>query len=158
VRSLQVVQYVGSPDDWPGTRIQNKGRAASPRGADGGVGPGEVGNYIVTAHRLSAGGPLRRLPELRNGEHILVTKGGKVYDYEVTGTMRISFRKPADLARQSAPVPGRPGVAPTRPMITVSTCATLEDRAAGNFWKDEMGNPEHRINKVGVLVAVRPAA
>jgi sortase A len=41
-------------------------------------------------------------------------------------------------------------------MITLSTCATPEDRAAGNFWSDALGNPEHRIDKVAVLVGVRP--
>ena len=58
---------------------------------------------------------------------------------------------------QTAPVPGRPGVAAVRPMITLSTCATPEDHAAGNFWADEFGNPEHRIDKIGVLTATRPA-
>jgi len=154
---LRVVPYTGSPDDGPGTRIQNDGVAASPQGARGGMGPGDIGNYIVTAHRLSAGGPFRELPSMRNGDHILVTSGGSVYDYVVTGTMSISFRKPDDLARQSAPVPGFPGRAATKAMITLSTCATLEDHAAGNFWKDEFDNPEHRIDKVGVLVDVRPA-
>lgn len=38
-------------------------------------------------------------------------------------------------------------------MITLSTCATPEDHAAGNYWADRFGNPEHRIEKVGVLVA-----
>ena len=51
-----------------------------------------------------------------------------------------------------APVPGRPGTEPTRAMITLSTCATPEDRAEGNYWSDEFGNPEHRIDKIGVLV------
>lgn len=40
-------------------------------------------------------------------------------------------------------------------MITLSTCATPEDRAAGNHWSDALGNLEHRIDKIGVLVAVR---
>jgi sortase A len=37
-------------------------------------------------------------------------------------------------------------------MITLSTCATIEDHAAGNWWADRFGNPEHRIDKIGVLV------
>jgi sortase A len=37
-------------------------------------------------------------------------------------------------------------------MITLSTCATVEDHAAGNYWSDRFDNPEHRIDKVGVLV------
>ena len=43
-------------------------------------------------------------------------------------------------------------------MITLSTCATPEDHARGNYWSDEFGNPEHRIDKIGVLVERRPAA
>lgn len=152
VHDLRVVAYDGSPDDLPGTRIQNRGVAASPRGAHGGVGPGQVGNFIITAHRLSAGGPFGDLPALTNGEHILVASGGTVYDYKVTRTMTISFRSKASMARQTAPVPGHPGRAATRPMITLSTCATPEDHARGNYWSDELGNPEHRIDKVGVLV------
>jgi len=131
--------------------------AASPRGKTGGVGPGEVGNFIVTGHRTSAGRPLGRVPELVNGDHILITVGGTTHDYVVSRTMTISFRKPAGLAQQNAAVPGRPGVTPTRAMITISTCATAEDHAAGNYWHDELGNPEHRINKIGTLVATHPA-
>ena len=157
VRGLRVVAYTGTADDRAGTVIQNRGVAASPRGRAGGVGPGEVGNFIITGHRTSHGKPLARAPELANGEHILVTAGGTVYDYVVTRTMTISFRKPAELAQQNAAVPGRPGVTPTRAMITISTCATPEDHAAGNFWHDELGNPEHRINKIGTLIATRPA-
>jgi sortase A len=155
VRGLRVVAYVGTADDRPGTVIQNRGVAASPRGPRGGVGPGDVGNFIITGHRTSHGRPLGRATELVNGDHILITAGGTVYDYVVNRTMTISFRKPAELAQQNAAVPGRPGVTPTRAMITISTCATPEDHAAGNFWHDELGNPEHRINKIGTLVATR---
>lgn len=152
---LRVVPYRGTADDRPGTHIQDTGRAASPRGPAGGTKAGAVGNFIVTAHRTTAGRPFGRLPELRPGQHILVTAGDTVYDYRVTRTLRVSFRDPASRASQSAPVPGRPGVQATRPMITLSTCATPEDHAAGNFWADALGNPEHRIDKVGVLVDVR---
>ena len=155
VHGLRVVAYTGHADDRPGTKIEDHGLAASPRGPRGGVGPGEVGNLIITAHRTSAGGPLLRLPSLRDRAHILISSAGLVYDYVVTATMTISFRSAASLARQSAAVPGHPGSPPTRAMITLSTCATLEDHARGNYWSDALGNPEHRIDKVGVLVAVR---
>jgi sortase A len=74
------------------------------------------------------------------------------YVYEIVQTRETSFRSEQSLAEQRAPVPGRPGVKPTHAMITLSTCATVEDHAAGNFWSDEFGNPEHRIDKIGVLV------
>ncbi|MFE2044559.1 class E sortase [Streptomyces sp. NPDC059477] len=149
---LEIVPYEGTTDDMPGTVIQNEGVGASPYGDDGGVGPGEIGNYLVTAHRLSAGGPLRDLPDLAEGDTVTVEFGGVIHTYEITETRETSFRTPSSLEEQRAPVPGEPGRTPTQAMITVSTCATPEDDAAGNFWRDEMGNPEHRIDKIGVLV------
>ncbi|MFF3687175.1 class E sortase [Streptomyces sp. NPDC002187] len=158
VEGLSVVPYKGTTDDWPGTRIQNRGVAASPYGNQGGVGPGETGNYLVTAHRLSAGGPLRNLPSVRNGDSVLVTSDGVTYTYVITDSRQTSFRSERSLAEQRAAVPGHPGKQPTQAMITISTCATPEDDAAGNFWRDDRGNPEHRIDKIGVLREVNPGS
>lgn len=152
-----VVRYPGSPDDAPGTALQNAGEMASPRGPRGGVGPGEVGNFIVTGHRLSGTAPLRYSPSLRRGDRISVRSGDTVFIYEVRRTRWTSFREPASLRAQRAEVPGRPGETATRAMITLSTCATPEDHAVGNYWSDEFDNPEHRIDKIGVLVATRLA-
>jgi sortase A len=157
LRAFSVRRYQGSPDDAAGTAIQNGGDMASPRGPRGGVGPGEVGNFIVTGHRLSSTMPLRYSPSLERGDRIEVRSGDTVYVYEVRRTRWTSFRSQESLAAQLAPVPGRPGVDATQPMITLSTCATVEDHAAGNYWSDEFDNPEHRIDKIGVLVDSRPA-
>lgn len=157
VVDVPVVRYRGAPDDARGTAIQNRGPAASPRGPGGGVGPGEVGNFIVTGHRTSHAAPFRDLPSLRPGDHVLVRSGGTVYDYVVTDTRRVSFRSERSKARQVAAVPGSPGEQAEEPMITLSTCATPEDHAAGNHWSDRFGNPEHRIDKVGVLTGAGPA-
>ncbi|MGW7332467.1 class E sortase [Streptomyces sp. NPDC054840] len=151
IAGLRVVPYEGTTDDVAGTRIQDLGVAASPYGERGGVGPGQVGNFLVTAHRLSAGGPLGRLPAVQRGDTVLVTVGGVVYTYEITETRKTSFRSERSLGEQRAAVPGVPGAAPTQAMITISTCATPEDHAEGNFWSDAQGNPEHRIDKIGVL-------
>jgi sortase A len=64
----------------------------------------------------------------------------------------VSFRSAKSLRKQRAAVPGHPGRRPHRGYITVSTCATPEDHARGNYWTDRLGNPEHRIDKIGVLV------
>lgn len=157
LRDLSVLPYRGQPDDAPGTRIQDGGVAASPHGARGGVGPAGVGNYIVTAHRTSSTRAFADLPSVRAGDKVHVVAAGTRYTYRVTRTRSTSFRSAASLARQSAAVPGRPGREPTRAMITLSTCATPEDHARGNYWSDEFGNPEHRIDKIGVLVAAVPA-
>ncbi|MFD4370890.1 class E sortase [Streptomyces sp. NPDC058486] len=158
VEDLRVVPYEGKTDDRAGTRIQDRGVAASPYGERGGVGPGDIGNYQVTAHRLSAGGALRDLPDVDVGDTVRVTAGDTTYTYRIVETRSTSFRSDRSLAEQRAAVPGEPGERPTRAMITLSTCATPEDDAAGNFWRDALGNPEHRIDKIGVLTSTRTAS
>ncbi|MEU6868739.1 class E sortase [Streptomyces sp. NPDC046876] len=158
IAGLRVVPYEGTTDDAPGTRIQDQGLAASPHGERGGVGPGQIGNFLITAHRLSAGGPLHGLPALKEGDTVLVTADGVAYTYEIVATRSTSFRSERSLSEQRAAVPGTPGATATQAMITISTCATPEDHAAGNFWSDPQGNPEHRIDKVGVLRRTAAAA
>lgn len=157
IDDLRVRPHRGTPDDATGTRIQNRGIAASPYGTGGLVGPGGIGNYVITAHRLSSTQAFLDLPDLRNGAEVYVNAGGQRYTYRIIDTRRTSFRSKRSLIAQSAAVPGRPGVRATRAMITLSTCRTPEDRAEGNSWSDEFGNPEHRIDKIGVLVSIRPA-
>jgi sortase A len=156
VRDLQVVPYRGRPDDGPGTRIQNGGVAASPYGPRGGEGPGAIGNYIVTAHRTSSSRAFEFLPELRLGDLVRVDAGQWRFVYEIVETRSTSFRSERSLERQAAAVPGRAQAEPTKAYITLSTCATQEDHAAGNWWADRFGNPEHRIDKIGVLVRTVP--
>ncbi|MFB9314663.1 sortase domain-containing protein [Nocardioides plantarum] len=157
IDGLEVQTYRGVTDDAAGHAIQNTGIAASPSGPDGGTGPGGIGNYQVTGHRNSATAIFLRLPELERGDEVLVTAGETVYVYRIATTRITSFRSERSLREQRAAVPGRPGVRATRAMITISTCRTQEDHAEGNFWADELDNPEHRIDKIGVLVRTRPA-
>ncbi|GAA5148589.1 hypothetical protein GCM10023340_22620 [Nocardioides marinquilinus] len=156
LRGVDVRTYRGFTDDAPGHAIQNTGIAASPHGPRGGTGPGGIGNYQVTAHRTSSTRLFEFLPDLRRGDLVKVRVGDTVYVYEVRTTRITSFREPRSLREQRAAVPGRPGVEPTRAMITLSTCRTREDHAEGNYWSDEFDNPEHRIDKIGVLVRTRP--
>jgi sortase A len=155
VSGLSVVRYVGSPDDAHGTTFEERGLAASPTGPGGGVDPGQVGNSIVTAHRTSAGGPFLRVPELRSGDRVEVTWGGRTFVYAVVGRFLVTFHDPASYARQVSVVPGFPGQRATHAMLTLSTCATPEDNAAGLHERDALGNPPHRIDIVAQLVAVR---
>ena len=152
LHDLQVVPYRGWTDDAPGTEIQDRGRGASPFGPRGGVGPGGLGNYQITGHRTSSTHPFAALPSLRVGARAVVETGDVRYVYEIRRTRQTSFRSPRSLAEQRARVPGRPGAVPTHAYLTLSTCATQEDHAAGNFWSDALHNPEHRIDKIGVLV------
>lgn len=157
ITELEVRSYVGRTDDAGGHAIQNTGIVASPTGPEGGTGPGGVGNYQVTGHRTSSTRIFEFLPDLERGDRVLVTAGRTTYVYRVRRTRITSFREPASLRAQRAEVPGRPGVSATRAMITLSTCRTPEDHAEGNYWSDEFDNPEHRIDKIGVLVRTRPA-
>ncbi len=152
IHRLLVVAYRGRTDDGPGTRIQNRGIAASPYGPRGGTGPGGIGNYQVTAHRTAHGGIFRNTPSLKRGARIFVDVGRWRYVYRVTRTRWVSFRSAKSLRAQRADVPGHPGRKAKRGWITVSTCATPEDHARGNYWTDRFGNPEHRIDKIGILV------
>jgi sortase A len=152
-----VKSYRGSPDDAQGTRIEDLGIAASPYGPDGGVGPGGIGNQIITAHRLASTRAFINLPKLRVGAKVYLVAGGQRYTYWIVATRTVSFRSATSLAAQAAAVPGRPGLRATQAMITLSTCRTPEDHAQGNYWSDKLGNPEHRIDKIGKLVAVSPA-
>ncbi len=68
----------------------------------------------------------------------------------ITATRQTSFRSGRSLAGQRAEVPGQPGGEPTRAVLTLSTCATPEGGAAGDFRRDGLGNPEHRIDEAGV--------
>ncbi len=156
MQAMAVRPYRGTTDDAAGTAIQDGGVLASPSGPGGGVGPGGVGNYLVTGHRLSSSQAFLDLPVLDRGDRVTVEAGDRAFVYEIRRTRITSFRDPDSLAAQRAAVPGRPGVRPTRAMITLSTCRTPEDRAEGNDWSDEFGNPENRIDKIGVLVASRP--
>ena len=155
LRDVRVVPYGGTPDDRPGTAIQDAGDLAAPHGAGGLVGPGGLGNFLVTGHRTSSTRPFAALPTLRPGARVVVETRTHRLVYEITRTRWTSFRRPSSLLAQSAAVPGHPGRAPTRAMITLSTCATPEDHAAGNYWADKFHNPEHRIDKIGVLRSMR---
>lgn len=152
VRRVPVIPYRGKTDDGPGTRIQNRGILASPYGRQGGIGPGGIGNYQVTGHRSSHGAVFSKVPSLRRGARVYVDTGRWRYVYRVFTTRWVSFRSAASLRAQRAEVPGHPGRTATRGYITVSTCATPEDHANGNYWTDRYGNPEHRIDKIGILI------
>ena len=112
LRSVPVLRYAGTPDDDEGTRIQNRGPTASPRGPGGGVGPGEVGT-IVTGHRTSHSAPFRDPPARAPGT-ARVHAGQTVYVYRVTATRSTSFRSQRSLAEhrpRSRPPQRRPGPA-----------------------------------------------
>ena len=120
---LQVVPYRGSPDDAPGTRIQNGGVGATPFGSDGGVGPGGVGNFIVTAHRTSSTRAFARLPELRPGHRVHVeVGGGKAGSATPTRSSAPAVRRSAPRPRSSASRPPSRVIPGGHPPARCSPC------------------------------------
>ena len=45
--------------------------------------PGQVGNYALAAHRVTHGEPLRRMPELRPGDSVIVETVDATYSYRL---------------------------------------------------------------------------
>ena len=91
---------------------------------------GAVGNYALAAHRVTHGEPLRRMPELRPGDKVIVETKDRTYTYELD-------TNPNDLIVTFADVwvidklPKNPhgGVEPAQKpgqkLITLTTCAEL---------------------------------
>jgi sortase A len=81
--------------------------------------PGQVGNFAVAGHRVTAGNPFWSLPALRPGDRIYVETVAATYEYRVTG--RPDQVGPYDTA-VLAPDPGHPGETPEQRLITLITC------------------------------------
>ena len=78
--------------------------------------PGQVGNFSVAGHRIKK--IFWRLDELEPGDVIGVETRENWYVYKVTGSAVV---KPTAV-EVVAPVPDRPGVKPTRKLLTLTTC------------------------------------
>lgn len=78
--------------------------------------PGQIGNFSVAGHRIRA--TFWRLDELRPGDAIVVETKTNWFVYRVTGHQIV---KPTQV-EVVAPVPNRPGVKPTKALLTLTTC------------------------------------
>jgi sortase A len=81
--------------------------------------PGQVGNFVVAGHRLTAGNPFWRLPSLHVGSLVIVETINASYEYRVTARPR---SVPADDTAVTAPVPYHLGERAKISMITLITC------------------------------------
>ena len=87
--------------------------------------PGGVGNFATAAHRQSFGAAYRHVEELRPGDPIVVETAEGWFVYRVTEDYIVT----PDRVDVVAPVPGQPGVEPTRRLITLTTCHPLYSAA-----------------------------
>lgn len=93
--------------------------------------PGEVGNYALAAHRITHGEPLRRMPELRPGDQVIVETAEATYTYVLDtdpNDLIIPFTGVWVLdALPKNPHEGGPQPAqrPGQRLITLTTCSEL---------------------------------
>ena len=92
--------------------------------------PGDVGNYALAAHRVTHGEPLRRMPELRPGDQVVVETVAATYTYEIdTDPNKVVV--PFTGVWVLAPVPKNPSGGPQpaqragQRLITLTTCSEL---------------------------------
>jgi sortase A len=100
--------------------------------------PGQLGNFAVAGHRER--GIFLDLDHLANGDDVIVQTASSWFDYRIYQTEIVN---PTDLA-VIGPSPDVPGQAPTRPLLTLTTC----DPRWSNY---------HRLIIHAQLVASRPS-
>jgi LPXTG-site transpeptidase (sortase) family protein len=100
--------------------------------------PGQVGNFAVAGHRVTAGNPFWSLPSLRAGDLVDIQTQDNDYTYRITAEQTVL---PTDLTVLDA-VPGHPGQRATQRMITLITC-------------DPAWTGTHRIIVTGVLISAK---
>ncbi|KGN41657.1 sortase [Knoellia aerolata DSM 18566] len=84
----------------------------------GTAGPGEVGNLAIAGHRTTYGKPLADIDQLRQGDEVIVATAGGESVYAVT-SHEIVRPSESDVI---APVPGDPAAAPTKAVLTLTSC------------------------------------
>lgn len=82
------------------------------------VGPGEVGNFAIAAHRNTYGAAFGRLDELKPGDPVVVETRDSWFIYRVQRSIVVLPTK-TDV---TLPVPEKPSAEPTEKLITMTTC------------------------------------
>jgi sortase A len=111
--------------------------------------PGQVGNYALAAHRVTHGEPLRRMPELRPGDKVIIETVSDTYTYRLD-TDPNSLVVPFTGVWVLDTVPKNPDKGGTEPaqrlgqrLITLTTCS-------------ELFHTDNRMIAFGHLVKVTP--
>ena len=127
---------------WRFTLIQGTALAqldVSPGHVPGTQWPGQLGNFAVAGHRVTAGNPFWSLPSMKDGDLVYIETRFNDYTYRVIGKKWVP---PTDTAVLD-PVPGHPRQRPARRLITLITC-------------DPAWTGTHRVIVTGVLVTAKP--
>jgi sortase A len=94
------------------------------------AGPGDAGNFALAAHRVTHGEPLRRMPQLRPGDEIVIETAVARYTYVLdTAGDALSVDFTQSWVLDPLPVNPNGGVQPPagagEHLITIATCAEL---------------------------------
>ena len=106
---------------WRFTLIQGTALAqlnVSPGHVPGTQWPGQVGNFAVAGHRVTAGNPFWSLPSMKPGDLVYIQTRLNDFTYRVTGKKWVS---PSDVAVLDAD-PGHPAGRSTERLLTLITC------------------------------------
>jgi sortase A len=122
IEGTALAQLNVSPGHVPGTQL-----------------PGQLGNFAVAGHRVTAGNPFWSLPSMRDGDLVFIETKYDTYTYRVVGKKWVA---PTDINVLDA-VPGQPGRKPAQRLITLITC-------------DPAWTGTHRVIVTGVLTAAAP--
>lgn len=112
-----------------GNLLGKKGTDALSKGVawyEPGAKPGEIGNFVVAAHRVTHGEPFRDFLKLKEGDEVFVETRRKVYTYVLRndGTdITVPFTTSWPLA--DVPDPERAGDKATEAVMTMVTCSEL---------------------------------
>jgi sortase A len=137
--------------DWKYTIIQGTALAqlnVSPGHVPGTQLPGQVGNFAVAGHRVTAGNPFWDEPSLMPGDLIYIQTQANDYTYRVTGKHTVL---PTDLTVLD-PVPGHPGGQPTQRMITLITCTPAWTGTHRVIVTGELVSSQPRMTTIGAAV------
>ncbi len=136
------IQIPAFGKQWRFTLIQGTALAqlnVSPGHVPGTQWPGQLGNFAVAGHRVTAGNPFWSLPSMKDGDLVYIETRLNDYTYRVVGKKWVS---PTDLGVLD-PVPGYPRQRPAKRLITLITC-------------DPAWTGTHRVIVTGVLIAAKP--
>ncbi len=136
------IQIPAFGKQWRFTLIQGTALAqlnVSPGHVPGTQWPGQLGNFAIAGHRVTAGNPFWSLPSMKDGNLVYIETRLNDYTYRVVGKKWVS---PTDLGVLD-PVPGYPRQRPAKRLITLITC-------------DPAWTGTHRVIVTGVLIAAKP--
>ena len=91
-----------------------------------GAEPGQIGNFAIAGHRVTHGEPFRDFHNLRRGDKVVVETRTQIFTYVLRqngDAITVDFTVTWPL--QAVPVRGKQNVRPTKPVLTMLTCAEL---------------------------------